>query len=122
MPWGWLTNNYLIFEKALPPQYKVQLDQSPPILTPEINLKILQLNQKFHHKWKKKNSEILKDDIELEWNIVKNKEIELDKVNDYMNHPNKYNEISFEKSKMMEYIKENILGVRKIMSIKINNE
>ena len=73
----------------IPPQYKVPLDQRPQILTPEINLKIFQLNQEFHHKWKK-ISEILKVDIELDRNIVKNKGIELDnKINDYMNHTNK---------------------------------
>lgn len=54
-----------------------------------------------------KISEIHKDDIELESNIVKNKRIELDnKVNNYLNHPNKYNEIPFDISKIMEYIND----------------
>lgn len=55
-----------------------------------------------------KISEIHKDDIELESNIVKNKRIELDnKVNNYLNHPNKYNEIPFDISKIMEYVNDN---------------
>lgn len=34
------------------PDYKVQIDQLPPIIAPELYLEIFKLNRRFPHRWK----------------------------------------------------------------------
>ena len=53
-------------------------------------------------------SEKIKDTIDIERNIVKNKGIELEqRVKDYFKHNKKCKEIPFEISKIVEYLKKN---------------